>query len=195
MRGRTVKLCLLAGVLLLLTGCFPRTLDELYALPAAPADYLNLQNKINEILNNGGEAIAPVSGDKIQSVQLQDLDRDGVQEAIAFFRISGDDKPLKIMIFRQVGESYEAAAQIEVAGIVINSVAYVEMDDTPGREIVVSWQISDNVHCLAAYSLDLNQHPVVELLRTGGLLQLPGGDGRTSLLRQPVKWGQRGSGA
>ena len=49
----------------------------------------------------GGEYAAPLTGEMIQSVQLQDLDGDGRQEAIAFFRMSSEEKPLKIYIFRQ----------------------------------------------------------------------------------------------
>lgn len=166
MKRRAAALCLLAGMFLPMAGCFSGSLDELYALPAAPKDYENLQNRINEIISSGGESIAPVSGDKIQSIQLQDLDGDGVQEAIAFFRVSGEELPLKIYIFRQVGENYETAACIEGAGSVINSVAYEDLDGIPGREIVVSWQMNDKVHFLAAYSVNLSQQQVVELLRT-----------------------------
>ena len=48
----------------------------------------------------------------------QDLDGDGVKEAIAFFRVSSDDRPLKIYIYRQVGEEYEEAAKVQA---IINS--------------------------------------------------------------------------
>lgn len=155
MKKKIVKLCMLAVAVLLLSGC-SKSLDELYALPVAPKDYENLQSRINEVISAGGEPTAPLSGDKIQSVQLQDLDGDGVQEAIAFFRVSGD-KPLKIYIFRQEGEEYRQAAVIEGAGYSINSVAYENMDDVPGQEIIVSWQMSNNINYLSAYSVDLRQ--------------------------------------
>jgi len=165
MSMKKLRCGLLAALLLLLSGCLYQSLDELYALPAAPLDYQNLQTQINKIINDGGEAIAPVSGEKIQSVQIQDLNDDGSEEAIAFFRFSGDDRPLKISIFRQIGEEYEEAVRIEGAGTVINSIAYEELDNVPGREIIVSWQM-DDAHFLAAYSVNLAQRQVVELFRT-----------------------------
>ena len=182
---RLILLCLLTVALLSLSGCYS-TMDELYALPAAPEDYENLQKKINEVIDAGGEPTSPVSGDKIQSVQLQDLDGDGVQEAIAFFRMS-DDTPLKIYIYRQVGEDYEQAAVIASSGTSINSIAYENLNDTPGLEIVVSWQISDKVNFLAAYSLNLQRQPgeVVELMRvdyTDFKLMDLDQDGQTELL-------------
>ena len=165
MRRPIIRLCLLTALLALLSGCYSN-LDQLYALPAASEDYENLQGKINQVIEAGGEPISPASGDKIQSVQLQDLDGDGVEEAIAFFRMS-DDTPLKIYIYRQVDGDYQQSAVIESSGISINYIAYEELDDVPGQEVVVSWQISDNVNFLAAYSVSLQQQPgeVVELMR------------------------------
>lgn len=148
----------------LLTGCFFRTVDELYAVPQPPKDYEALQTRLGEVVALGGEYAAPLTGDMIQSVQLQDLDGDGRQEAIAFFRLSSEEKPLKIYIFRQMGEAYETFAVIEGAGAAINSVDYVQMDETPFREVVVSWQMTAQVHSLAAYSVGPEQ--VEELLRT-----------------------------
>ena len=159
------RLLLAAGLLLLLTGCFSQSVDELYAPPRAPDDYLKLDNKINEVLSAGGEYAAPLTGELTQKVQLQDLDGDGVKEAIAFFRVSSSERPLKIYIYRQTGDDYEVAAIIEGEGSAINYVSYENLDDSPSKEIVVSWQMmSDQNHSLAAYSIHEDQ--VLELMRT-----------------------------
>lgn len=84
---------------------FSQSVEEFYAPPKAPDDYLKLDNEINKVLTQGGEYAAPLSGELTQKVQLQDLDGDGVQEAIAFFRVSADERPLKIYIYRQVGRT------------------------------------------------------------------------------------------
>ena len=161
---RRYRLLLAAGLLLLLTGCFSQSVDELYRAPRAPEDYLKLDEKINEVLNAGGEYAAPLTGELTQKVQLQDLDGDGVQEAIAFFRVSGDERPLKIYIYRQVEEDYEVAAIIEGSGSAINSVSYENLDDSPSREIIVDWETAGQTYSLAAYSID--RYEVVELMRT-----------------------------
>ncbi len=149
---------------LLLTGCFFRGVDELYAVPQPPKDYEALQARLSEVVALGGEYAAPLTGEMIQSVQLQDLDGDGRQEAIAFFRLASEEKPLKIYIFRPNGEEYETMAVIEGAGTAINCVDYVQMDEEPFKEIVVSWQMTAQVHSLAAYSVGPGR--VNELLRT-----------------------------
>lgn len=162
---KKLRLILAAGLLMLLTGCFSQSVDDLYAPPRAPDDYLKLDNKINEVLNAGGEYAAPLTGELTQKVQLQDLDGDGVQEAIAFFRVSSSERPLKIYIYRQTGDDYEVAAIIEGEGSAINYVSYVNLDDSPSKEIIVSWQMmSDQNHSLAAYSIHNGQ--VLELMRT-----------------------------
>ena len=158
------RLILAAGLLLLLTGCFSQSVDELYAPPKAPDDYLKLDEKINEMLNAGGEYAAPLTGELTQKVQLQDLDGDGMQEAIAFFRVSSDERQLKICIYRQQDGNYELAAMIESAGTAINVVDYQDVDGVPGKEIIVGWQQSDKLYSLAAYSIHNDQ--VLEMMRT-----------------------------
>ena len=82
--------------IMLLSGCsgLPKlsaSPQDLYSLPALPANYTELNSRINEILSSGAEYAAPTAGTNIQSVQMVDLDGDGGEEALAFFRNSGDE--------------------------------------------------------------------------------------------------------
>ena len=154
MKRYALRILALTGMVMgLLSGCMFRSVDELYAIPQPSKDYEALQRRLSEVIGQGGEYAAPLSGELIQAVQLQDLDSDGNQEAIAFFRFPNEEKPLRIYIFTQRGEEYEAMTVIEHAGTAIDSVDYVQMDDSPLREIVVSWQISDRVRSLTAYAI------------------------------------------
>ncbi len=190
MKNRVWKaLALSCFLCLILSGCFFRAVGELYAVPQPPEDYKALQARLSEVIAAGGEYAAPLSGELIQSVQLQDLDGDGLQEALAFFRFPNEELPLKIYIFRQVGEEYELLTRVEGAGAAINSVEYAQLDDEPYKEIIVSWQISDIVHSLAAYSVSPGE--TEELLRTdymGYKTADLDGDGQQELvvLRDPV---------
>ena len=140
-----------------LTGCMSGESGEMFALPEPPEDYQNLNAIISEIRTSiGGESIAPQSGSNTQTVQLQDLDGDGVQEsAVAFFRVSGAEKPLKIYVFRlRADDTYEQRCVIEGVGNAISSVAYEDVGGAGTKEVVVSWQISATDHALGVYSLD-----------------------------------------
>ena len=101
---RTILTAAAALALMCATGCGARigfTLNpqDLYGLPKLPAKYTELNARLNAILEDGAEYAAPTSGANIQPVQLTDLDGDGQQEAVAFFRKAEDEKPLKIYIF------------------------------------------------------------------------------------------------
>jgi hypothetical protein len=155
-------LALAAALLLLLSGCSLKTPEELYSLPQPPPEYDYLQAAIAQVqqelsaqYSTTVEYAAPLSGDNTQTVQLQDLDGDGVQEsAVAFFRVSGAENPLMIYIFHQLSSgAYQVYTVIEGGGSAINSVAYEELDETPGKELVVQWQINDDVHLLGVYSI------------------------------------------
>lgn len=164
MKKREITVALLSlGLAFLLSGCFFRGVDELYAVPQPPEDYKALQVCLSQVIDQGGEYAAPLSGDMIQSVQLQDLDGDGRQEAIAFFRLSSEEKPMKVYIFRQVGDAYQTMGVIEGAATAINSIEYVQMDDDPFKELVISWQMSTSARTLSVYSVGAE---IAELLRT-----------------------------
>lgn len=151
----------LAAALLLclaLSGCggfhFIFNPEELYALPELPAKYTELNARLNAILEDGAEYASPTSGTNIQPVQLTDLDGDGQQEALAFFRKAEDDKPLKIYIFSARGDRYEQSAVIEGSGASIYSVVYSDLDGDGRTELVVGWRINAELQALSVYALD-----------------------------------------
>ena len=188
---RRTRLLPAAGLLLLLlSGCFSQSVDELYRAPRAPDDYLKLDNKINEVLNAGGEYAAPLTGELTQKVQLQDLDGDGVQEAIAFFRVSADERPLKIYIYREVEDDYEVAAIIEGSGNAISSVYYENLDSSPTKEIIVDWETAGQTYVLAAYSID--RYEVLELMsieHSGFQIYDLDGDGQQEIMAMRISAG------
>lgn len=164
------RIGLLLGLLLLLGGCLSQGGEEFYALPQLPQDYLALQGTINKVMDElGAEYAAPSSGSNSQNIQLQDLDGDGTREtAVAFFRVTSEEKPLKIYFFRRnvVSGEYETVWVIEGEGTGIYSVSFDNLGGTAEKEVVVSWQISATVRSLAAYSLQ-NDSNAVELMRSG----------------------------
>lgn len=172
MKHKMAVFLLAAIVAGLLSGCSIRSPEELYALPKLPEEFNDLQQKINEVTTPGGtyaggaDLISPVSGINSQNVQLRDLNGDGVSEAIAFFRATGEEKPLKIFIFRQGESGYEVKTVIEGDGTAIDTVSYENLNEGAAQEILVSWQLSANVHNLAAYSLQGGQ--AVKLMEASG---------------------------
>ena len=154
---------LAALLLMTLTGCMFRSVDELYALPKSSETYVRLQASI-EKERGEAESITPISG-STQNVQLVDLDLDGIPEAVAFFRNSSAEFPLKIAIFKQNEEwEYVNYATIESKGSEIASIEYCDITGDGGLELLVSWQMTSTVHSLSAYSVGEGQ--AVELMRS-----------------------------
>lgn len=165
------RLCALLTALLLsatLSGCGGMRIvfnpEELYTLPTLPAKYTELSGQINSILDGGAEYAAPVSGTNIQPVQLTDLDGDGREEAVAFFRKSDDEKPLKIHIFSVQEDRYVQTAVIEGSGASVYSVVYSDMDGDGMTELIVGWKVSTELQALSVYALQGGR--AEELLRS-----------------------------
>ena len=156
------------GMVLALAGCaMPKlTLDpeKLYALPELPARYTTLNQQLNALQEGGAEYAAPVSGSNIQPVQMVDLDGDGREEALAFFRQSDGEKPLKIYVFTDNGDSYAQTTVIEGSGLAVYSIAYSDMNGDGRMEIIVGWRVSMELQALAVYALEPDG--ARELMRT-----------------------------
>lgn len=159
MKRLLAALCALS--MLILSGCSFNVLestDDLYSLPKASEEYTSLKESLQSLLDSGLEYAPPLSGSNTQPVQLQDLDGDGEQEALAFFReSSATESPLKIYIFtKNDEESYDVACIIAGEGTDINSVLFCQLvgDEGTFYELVVTWQVSSALYTLSAYSIE-----------------------------------------
>lgn len=166
LRMKRMLLAVLAAAMsLVLSGCFVKTVDELYTLPKHSDEYNRLEQAIDQVMSSQNASYAaPVSGMNQQSVQLADLDGDGTEEVVAFLKTTGD-KPLKACIFSRVDEDYQLMDVIEGDGTSFASVEYVPLTGGPGVELVIGRQLSTDVlQSLCAYSYTGGH--VVELLST-----------------------------
>ena len=88
----TAKKCilLLAGLALaaVLSGCtfFDSSVEQLFTLPRMAEEYTGLSQQIDSLIDQGYEYASPSGGRNIQSVQMVDLEDDGIQEALVFLR-------------------------------------------------------------------------------------------------------------
>ena len=84
---------LLAALLFCLSGCYSGNIDQYFSLPMASEEYRQLQSLIDEELASGSEYAAPIHGSYRQSVQLSDVDGDGVitnRDALMLLQAAND---------------------------------------------------------------------------------------------------------
>jgi len=169
MTKKSWVLALASAFFFLLGGCGIANSDDLYSLPKLSGDNYHLQAMIDAVRAQGGEFSAPLIGTNVQSIQMHDLDGDGVQEAVAFFRFSADEKPLKVYIFKKLeNEEYQEIALIEGEGNNFNSVRYENITGSPEKEIVLTWQLAtastSRLNNLTVYAI--GAEGATELMRT-----------------------------
>lgn len=154
---------MLAGILILLSGCFMRGTEELYCVPKRSNAYLNLQEMVETAIGEG-DYCAPVSGENRQAIQQADLDGDGQDEYIVYAR-TGEEKPLKIFIFQSSGDHFLLRHALEGEGSSFDRVYYAQIDGAGGMELVVGRRVSDQVpQALSVYSF--RSDDITELVST-----------------------------
>ncbi len=146
---------LLAALFLpmLLSGCSLLSYEDLYSLPQAPEDYYDLQDVLTEVLDAGYSYLSPSGGLRREPVQLTDLDGDGADEAVAFFRSS--DGAVTLYIFSRDGDVYSPAAELDGVGSAVAQVEYADLNGSGSQEIILTCQVSESVtQALQVYQYD-----------------------------------------
>ena len=124
---KALRLVGLLTLLLCLGGCSLQFGDGLLLLPKVPAEYVQLQQQLNEILQTGAAYAVPETGTSRQAVQLMDLDGDGADEALAFFRT--ESGAYQVYAFRQEGESYVRIGMAEGDGTTLRAIYYPQLEE------------------------------------------------------------------
>ena len=154
----TAAVLVTAAVSALLSGCIGDPPEIYYSVPQATERFIQLQEKIDEVISGGATFAPPAAGQNRQSVQLQDLDGDGSNEAIAFFKVQ-EERPLRIYVFSENGGVFEQRAVIEGEGTSVDSITYTDMNSDGTKEILVGWRMGSTVKMLTMYSV-LDFQPV-----------------------------------
>lgn len=158
---RVVPLIFVLVMVFALSGCMMANVEELYSLPRMSEEYIRLQELIARRIDDGGEYAAPLGGSHRQSVQLQDLNGDGVSEAVAF--LADEDHTPTVCVYRLDGEgNYYLFVDILGAGTAVSSVDYADLNGDGATEILIAWQIGGDLQLLSAY--DLSGDIPVEIL-------------------------------
>lgn len=148
---KAMAVLLMTVLTLTLSGCYSGNIEQYFSLPQPADEFLQLQEMIDQEIEQGSEYAAPTGGIYRQSVQLYDLDDNGNDEALAFFRDS--DQSLKVNIYALHGKDYRPILTLRGEGTSIGSIEYADLDGDNRPELLVAWQISAGMRMLTVYDL------------------------------------------
>lgn len=175
----------LLALLLTLSGCAIPSGDELLAAPKPSKSYQTLQDELSKILSTQSYA-APLGGENRSTVQLVDLDGDGAEEAVSFFKKNGNSNEYTIYIYKKQNDAYVCTGSIQGAGSGIDSVYYPVITPKGQRGILIGWrqQTSDSLGSvtMCAIGQDCAPTPLLEAECSAMELTDLTGDGAKDLL-------------
>ncbi len=149
-----IKIIALVLSLLILCGCDMYSESSILQHPELPEQYGDLLDAITSITSKGYEYTEPVSGLNRQSLQIMDLDGDGIDEGIALMRDTANSYKTFIYIFRQVDDSFELLDVIEGKRGGIYTVSFSNILSRGNIELLVEWgDANSEVRDITAYSL------------------------------------------
>lgn len=139
-----IKLIAITLLMVFLTGCAANSVEDVLRVPALPSEFMEFNDEINKIKASGMEPVAPSSGSNRQSIQLTDLDGDGIDEGIAFFREMSNTYKVYVYIFKKIDDGYEVRAKIEGAGNAVENVTYADLLGNGDNQLIIGWSVSDS---------------------------------------------------
>lgn len=177
----------LLALLLGLSGCAIPSGDDLLVAPMPSSNYQTLQAELDKLLASGVTYTAPTEGENRSTIQLVDLDGDGMEEAISFFRgsTSATSNVLRAYIYKKQDDQYVCTGSVEGKGTSILSVDFPAITPDGRRGMVIAWKLSDDgVNALTMCDFDAKCAPGVLLETEYTAMELTDldGDGARDLL-------------
>ncbi len=147
-----IKMTVCVLLCLSLCGCslFEFNLSQKLVSPAATGDEGAIQSALETFISGEFGAAAvdqyklkyPNSGDYRTAFVLEDMDNDGVSEALAFYALS-EDKPLAhINYLRKQGKSWTSVADVESESSDIREVRFSDLNGDGHMELLVGYEMS-----------------------------------------------------
>lgn len=126
-------------LLILLCGCSPYSVESLFAPPAVPEEYAQLNAALGEVRATGAEYVYPTAGTNRQAVQMFDLDTDGEDECVVFFRNPAEKDEVQIYLYECTDGKYWLYASIEGLSSAVERVEYADVLGRGNYELIVGW--------------------------------------------------------
>ena len=147
-----IMLCLLAAAF---TGCSGAKMKSPMGLmrpPLSAGVYSELKSAFLAAATGKGKAasssdislISPLSGDYRSAFVLHDIDNDGVDEALVFYKLENEPSKEHMNVLDNVNGKWVSVGDFSGTGIGVNFVRFVQMTETGYPAILVSQSLYEN---------------------------------------------------
>lgn len=151
---KTIAAAVLSASMLLLSGCASSGFDNTNLLrpPRTTGDKAQIQEIIEEKAGRDYTLKYPKNGSYRSAIINEDLDGDGADEAIVFYKSSRDDEATHILLIKNLDGTWKDIGDYSSGS---SDVDRVEIGDISGdglREVIVGWSDQTGSVCtLSAY--------------------------------------------
>lgn len=147
MKKRIVSLIAFAVMLtVLLSGCesnmLIRTVDSLLTPPLYYSEYEGLVTAFNERVGSSILLCNPIQGDHLSAITVVDIDKDGAEEGIIFYKDTLEEGNARFSIYKNVEETWEFLGDYKGYGNQVNSLVITDFDADGLNEILIIWSYS-----------------------------------------------------
>ena len=140
-----VILAVAAFALLIIVITNSQSPESLMNPPEAAGDYKNIQNVIEKSLGDGIILKAPNEGEYTTSITYLDLNTDGENDAVAFYRIKNDDtSAIYMSVLIKSDSKWMASEPIKGKGNDVLEFSFGDLNYDSVPEIVVGWNMFDS---------------------------------------------------
>lgn len=139
---KLIILCLSALLMFVFSGCASFDVQNLLSAPKLEGELYPVQQALEDAVGDEITLKYPISGEYRSAFVLQDLNRNGYNEAIALYSVTTDNTvTMHINVIAESGDGWESKGDLSVVGNDIESIAFADLDGDRNLEIIVGWMI------------------------------------------------------
>lgn len=139
-------LLLMLAVLALggMSGCALKSGVDLLTAPKPNKDNQAITDELDAVKSKDAVPASPYAGTNRNSVQMKDLDGDGVEEVVALYQTPAGGNTFEVIVLSKQDDKYVCVGRIEGTGTRINTVDYPVLTSDGHLGILIGWrQVGD----------------------------------------------------
>lgn len=147
MKKRVFRVVILAlSLCLFLCSCqapvFIRTVDSLLTPPLYYSEYEGLLEAFHTEVGSSVILCNPIEGDHLSAITVADVDGNGTEEGIIFYRDALESEIAKFAVFTCMDDNWERCGIYSGYGDEIRSLVLTDFDGDTVQDILITWNYS-----------------------------------------------------